>query len=331
MSAGTSDAGAPPAGAGAHATVITPAPRPEAAERVYLLIFEGDSSSVFALPPAGAAVVGRGAGADLELHSLGVSRRHALLSLESGEATIEDLGSQNGTFVNGERLAGIRTLLSQDVISICDASLVFHAGARVHARARQVDMGTFRLLVDEELERANAYGRPFALLAVGPVERAVQPAASEAMAGRHRNIERMTYGGEQAYVLLPETAAAEAALAAAELLAAVQPLSPQARVGVAACPRDGCELDTLLASARSALDAAAAGAVVSAERAFRSLAVGERTVLIADQAMERLYALIERLAGGDLPVLVVRRDRHRQGPRRLGGARLLGPARGAPS
>ena len=35
----------------------------------------------------------------------GVSRRHAILAHKNSLYTVEDLGSANGTFVNGQRLA----------------------------------------------------------------------------------------------------------------------------------------------------------------------------------------------------------------------------------
>lgn len=47
-------------------------------------------------------------------YDAGVSRRHAVISLHNGRCMIEDLGSANGTFVNGRRLspqamAGLRS------------------------------------------------------------------------------------------------------------------------------------------------------------------------------------------------------------------------------
>ncbi|HWQ13880.1 MAG TPA: FHA domain-containing protein [Roseiflexaceae bacterium] len=38
-------------------------------------------------------------------YDAGVSRRHAILAFRDGICTVEDLGSSNGTFVNGKRLA----------------------------------------------------------------------------------------------------------------------------------------------------------------------------------------------------------------------------------
>lgn len=53
---------------------------------------------------SGETIVGRSKEAGLHLPEGFVSRRHARLWLESGRLMIEDLGSVNGTFVNGERL-----------------------------------------------------------------------------------------------------------------------------------------------------------------------------------------------------------------------------------
>jgi diguanylate cyclase (GGDEF)-like protein len=50
-------------------------------------------------------IVGRANAADLVLDSISVSRRHALLRItSSGDVKVEDLGSRNGLFYNGERV-----------------------------------------------------------------------------------------------------------------------------------------------------------------------------------------------------------------------------------
>lgn len=51
-------------------------------------------------------VVGRLAECDLQLTEGHASRRHARLSWADGEVWVEDLGSANGTFVNGSRITG---------------------------------------------------------------------------------------------------------------------------------------------------------------------------------------------------------------------------------
>jgi DNA-binding winged helix-turn-helix (wHTH) protein len=56
-----------------------------------------------------------------------VSRRHARIVVADGAATIEDLGSRNGTFVNGKRIEGPTKLANGDKIKIGSASLVFRS------------------------------------------------------------------------------------------------------------------------------------------------------------------------------------------------------------
>jgi pSer/pThr/pTyr-binding forkhead associated (FHA) protein len=58
--------------------------------------------AVFELRP-GEHVLGRSEEAQVRLDAPGVSRRHARIVVTDDGATIEDLGSKNGTFV-GERL-----------------------------------------------------------------------------------------------------------------------------------------------------------------------------------------------------------------------------------
>jgi len=69
----------------------------------------------------GDVVLGRSSSATLQLIDGKVSREHCRLGDEDGRIVIEDLGSHNGTFVNGERIAGRRALVSGDEIAIGDS------------------------------------------------------------------------------------------------------------------------------------------------------------------------------------------------------------------
>jgi pSer/pThr/pTyr-binding forkhead associated (FHA) protein len=53
-------------------------------------------------------VIGRGSDADVVVDDPGVSRRHAEIRVEPGGAVVRDLGSTNGTFVDGERAGAAR-------------------------------------------------------------------------------------------------------------------------------------------------------------------------------------------------------------------------------
>jgi diguanylate cyclase (GGDEF)-like protein len=57
-------------------------------------------------------LIGRGSGGDVQLDHMSLSRRHALLVIEGAHLHIQDLGSTNGTFVNGARVRDRPTSLS---------------------------------------------------------------------------------------------------------------------------------------------------------------------------------------------------------------------------
>jgi DNA-binding winged helix-turn-helix (wHTH) protein len=66
----------------------------------------------------GEHLIGRDPDAEIFLNSAGVSRRHALIKIFGGRATIEDLGSKNGTFVGDQRVDGPRSLGDGDIIGV---------------------------------------------------------------------------------------------------------------------------------------------------------------------------------------------------------------------
>lgn len=69
--------------------------------------------------------IGREPGNDLVLADGSVSRRHARLDLQAGRVAITDLGSMNGTFVNGSRIAGTVDLASPCEIAVGSVRLGF--------------------------------------------------------------------------------------------------------------------------------------------------------------------------------------------------------------
>ena len=71
----------------------------------------------------GEHVIGRDPDAEIYLNSAGVSRRHARIGISTGRATIEDLGSKNGTFVGDQRVEGPRSLGDGDIIGVGSVKL----------------------------------------------------------------------------------------------------------------------------------------------------------------------------------------------------------------
>jgi two-component system, NtrC family, response regulator AtoC len=270
----------------------------------YLLVLEGDSSRMVPLPVDGEVVIGRAETARLRLVDSKVSRRHARVVMSDGEATLVDLDSQNGTFLNGDKTRGSRALMGGDTIAICDAVIVYHASARRIVARAVVDRVAIKHRAGEEIERSLRFQRPLSVLMI-TTGGADQERVSRAVAGHLRSLDVTgILGSDQLVALMPETDSDGASRAAAGLLEALSPLAPGVRVGVATCPADGCDVDTLFASARAAAQAAASAGLATAAATYTTRTVGPMTVLLADPAMTRLFSLIERVAGADLPVLV---------------------------
>jgi hypothetical protein len=72
----------------------------------------------------GSTVIGRGDQANLRLPDVGISRRHARLDFDGGQVVLTDLGSTNGTQVNGQKVAAV-ALNPGDMIQIGTTTLTF--------------------------------------------------------------------------------------------------------------------------------------------------------------------------------------------------------------
>jgi pSer/pThr/pTyr-binding forkhead associated (FHA) protein len=98
------------------------------------------------LPTSGSLVLGRSRTCDLTLASPDSSRRHAQIDAEADGYRIRDLGSTNGTFVNGERVeerrlaTGDRIEIGGDLITFCQVDPALDAPAPADAGEAQTMM-----------------------------------------------------------------------------------------------------------------------------------------------------------------------------------------------
>jgi S-DNA-T family DNA segregation ATPase FtsK/SpoIIIE len=80
------------------------------------------------VPIVGESSIGR-AGADLVIDDAEVSRRHAIVRLVAGGVEVEDLGSTNGTLVDGRRIEGRVRLVSGARLTLGTTELELEAAA----------------------------------------------------------------------------------------------------------------------------------------------------------------------------------------------------------
>ncbi len=75
------------------------------------------------LPP-GESVIGRSRNCAVQIAETTVSRQHAIFVVAPGKVQLRDLGSSNGTFVNGQRVDGEIPLADGDRVVVGEAELV---------------------------------------------------------------------------------------------------------------------------------------------------------------------------------------------------------------
>jgi len=108
--------------------------RPEGVEEACLVKLNEQPASVFRLPLQSEMIIGRSNEAIIRLISekdLDVSRKHAQIDYEEGQFFIKDLGSQNGIYVNQERVASYKSVLLQPMDQIQIGKNVFQFTYRV--------------------------------------------------------------------------------------------------------------------------------------------------------------------------------------------------------
>jgi pSer/pThr/pTyr-binding forkhead associated (FHA) protein len=93
----------------------------------------------------GTKVIGRDPGCDIMVTGAHVSRRHAELSLRSGQLWVKDLGSSNGSFVNGKRNDEVALKNGDEVkFDAMTFKVVGPAGAAAEDSFDEADMTQFR-------------------------------------------------------------------------------------------------------------------------------------------------------------------------------------------
>jgi pSer/pThr/pTyr-binding forkhead associated (FHA) protein len=109
---------------------------------VQLLVVQGRPHGKCLTFPHGEFVFGRGQECHVRPDSPTVSRQHCLLRVEADRVHIRDLGSTNGTLVNGTLVVGERALADGDLIAIGPLVLQFRV-PRPDSEAQSDSLSTF--------------------------------------------------------------------------------------------------------------------------------------------------------------------------------------------
>ncbi len=99
---------------------------PASADAAQLIVYEGGEARTVVLAKA-SVTIGRLAECDVVVADKGASRRHAQIRRRDGTFTLTDLGSTNGTRLNGQTIQS-RELADGDRITIGATTLEFRRG-----------------------------------------------------------------------------------------------------------------------------------------------------------------------------------------------------------
>jgi diguanylate cyclase (GGDEF)-like protein len=87
-----------------EATFVSDIPSLGKEKDAYVIFLSGPLMGKLHLLKEGTIRLGRATDVDIPINDLGISRHHASIAFKNGTAILKDLGSTNGTFVNGHRV-----------------------------------------------------------------------------------------------------------------------------------------------------------------------------------------------------------------------------------
>jgi pSer/pThr/pTyr-binding forkhead associated (FHA) protein len=140
----------------------------------YIILADRDQREICRHDLSGKTIIGRAPDCDVSIHDILLSRRHCVLERVMDQWVVVDLGSKNGTFIDGVRIS--RHILSDnETVLIGRSRLIFHKGAFVPPpdgtpvqNRRPVDpieamsrtVSAFQFVNEEELARVGNFPRP---------------------------------------------------------------------------------------------------------------------------------------------------------------------------
>jgi two-component system response regulator AtoC len=263
------------------------------APRAFLVITIDDGGSrVVDLPEDVDVTFGRSRGATITLDSEKVSRMHARVRRTGDVIQVEDLGSRNGTRVNGEKIEGLRKLVTGDEVSVGPILAVVGVTSGLRHTSTIADFATGEARLAAEVDRSVRYHRPVTVAMIriasdailDQIERAIRPMdliAEDA--------------GDDYLVILPELGREEGGAAVQRLVDYARAANVPASAATALCPEDGTTVEALISVLRAGLRTG---------RMPRAPAPKGMPIVL-DPAMQRVYTLVQRIADTSMTVLIL--------------------------
>lgn len=117
------------------------------------------------------SVIGRSSECEIAIDVAAVSRRHASVLRERGQFLLKDLGSRNGTQLNGQAVVAPTPLREGDRVTVCDQEFVFHSEQPMSLLGGETTLGDescLAQLVNDSDEQGAGNANVMATLDLGP-------------------------------------------------------------------------------------------------------------------------------------------------------------------
>jgi DNA-binding NtrC family response regulator/pSer/pThr/pTyr-binding forkhead associated (FHA) protein len=282
-------------------------------ERAVLVVYvEGNDAGtrVVEIPDGAQLTIGRARTASIFIDSERVSRIHARINRRGSEIFVEDAGSRNGTWVNGEAVTGSRVIASGDEIVVGPATLLANITTRAQPAGARVE--TSRRLEQElamQVDRGMRFHRVFSLLMVRiDGDAADVDAAVDRISSKLRTMDLLAeYAPNEYAIVLPELDAQTVDPNASEIIQAARthegmPANVTVIGGLAAFPAHGTAGGALIARARAAVASVQNRKAPVAAPPEDPNPTGD--MIVGDPQMLRVYELVRKVADHPITVLV---------------------------
>jgi len=295
-------------------------------DRAYLTAISGPYAGKIYLLKEGKNYVGRTSKADIYLDDSQVSRQHSEFLCSGSKTTVGDMGSTNGTILNGKKISSKYVLKEGDQISIGATIFSYSIAAPIEATIKGL-MGysQFDRRLFEELDRAARFKRPLTVMMVGLdfKESSSKGSKKEIEAAQKKSFIKLVehtksmiramdsiayYGSYEVELMLPETGKQDAMVLAQKIQRiSAKDQSMLIAIGIASYPEDSRSKDFLIDKSRQALKKARGKSetgIVQAKEDVKKIDVSGHKIIVKSEKMLQIFELVTRIAKSNISVLI---------------------------
>jgi two-component system, NtrC family, response regulator AtoC len=278
--------------------------------RVSMLIYHRDGAEIVPLHEGQSLVLGRARPADVAIRDGSLSRQHGRFTLVDGTIWVEDLNSTNGTLINGKKIHGRSRVKPSDDVRLGAVTVAIHVLSPDETGVQGLDSHD-RVIekLEEELQRAQTFGRKVAVLMVRAVERKRGHLSRWSQRVRQliRPVDSIAlYDSSSALVVLAEAGRDDATHFANAIILGQARGEPKLVCGIATFPESASSVNELLEVVRLAARQATARAPISIAGGAtdESTTHGEDKPVVCNAQMIEIFRTAQRVAEAQSPVLI---------------------------